>query len=645
MPVTPVRLVSACLASAAAVLTLAPGALITSLWVGPQMLAVAIRDAAPTYAVAGVAIIAGSTLVVALYVSLIGVWGGRRAPRIACIVLLGVLGLILLTSGSPTVLAWWAPRTLALVVCALAVIALVIALVADRAADTRGRPDDPLRGGAADVGGPSARRPWALGIAGLVGAYAAVALVTGAVDTRVPQFPRAPWMPEFVGDVAPGPPVPAVAAPAHPGLAPGQSSTIHNDAWMTDAYVDLPMLDPESARVTSFFAGGDCATLVWNAQGDLVAVCVSPTEVRAYVLDPQTLEPRVQRQLSTRPVTARALTDFSGGGYAFLDRDMRLVTPLPDGRIARYDSSTLVLIDEFTVADRLQAGEQITSALPDASGALWFVGQRGTVGLLDTATGVASSIVLLDPASAVVDIENSFAVDEDGGAYVITSAELVRLEAAGGAPQVTWRVSYDRGERRKPGQTSRASGTTPTIFRGGDFVAVTDNAEPRMNVVVVDTRDAVPQVHCQVPVFADGESATDNSLIAMGDAIFVENNYGYALLSVAGGRTSVPGLARIDVSDAGCEVGWTNDEVVIPSLVSKGVAANGVVLTYTKRPNLLGFDEWWFTGVDAVAGQERWRRLAGVGPLLNNHYAAAYVGPGGDVYVGTVSGIVALVAD
>lgn len=131
----------------------------------------------------------------------------------------------------------------------------------------------------------------------------------------------------------------------------------------------------------------------------------------------------------------------------------------------------------------------------------------------------------------------------------------------------------------------------------------------------------------------------------MGDSLFVENNYGYTLLSVAGGRTSVPGLARIDVTDDGCEVGWANDEVVIPSLVSKGVAADGVVLTYTKRPSLLGFDDWWFTAIDAVTGQERWRRLAGVGPLLNNHYAAVYVGPGGNVYVGTVSGVVALIAD
>jgi len=624
--VTPVRLLSAALASASAALTLAPGALVTALWVGPQAVAAGIRGAAPAYAVAGAAIIACALIVIALYVSLIGVWRGRRGPRVACIVIFGVLALLLVTPAWPVVLAGWVPRLLGLAAFVIAMVGLVIAMAVDR------RSGDPLRG-------------WAPGIAGLVGAYAAVALVVGVVDPRIPQFPRAPWTPEFAGDAAPGRALPAQPPPAHPGLAPGQFATIHNDAWMTDAYADRSIIDPEAAEPVSFFAGGDCATLVWNAEGHLVAVCVSPTEVRTYVLDPRTLEPLASRQLAPRTVSARVLTDFSGGGYAFLDSAMRLVIPLPNGRIARYDSVSLEQLDEFEVVDNLQPGEQITSALPDAAGLLWFVGQRGTVGLLDTMSGTASSLVLVDPAFGPVDIENSFAVDESGGAYVVTSAELVRLDVSDGAPAVTWRIPYDRGERRKPGQTSQASGTTPTVFRDGAFIAITDNAEPRMNVVVVDATDAVPRVHCTVPVFSDGESATDNSLIAIGDSLFVENNYGYTLLSVAGGRTTTPGLARIDVSDAGCAVAWSSDEVAIPSLVSKGVAADGLVLTYVKQPSILGFDEWWFTGVDASTGDVRWRRLAGVGPLLNNHYAAAYVSPVGGVYVGTVSGIVGLVGD
>ena len=165
-----------------------------------------------------------------------------------------------------------------------------------------------------------------------------------------------------------------------------------------------------------------------------------------------------------------------------------------------------------------------------------------------------------------------------------------------------------------------------------------------MNVVVVDTASGDPVVHCTVPVFGDGESATDNSLIALGESLIVENNYGYTVTAVTGGHTTTAGLTRIDVDDAGCTVAWESTDVTIPSLVSKGVLADGAVLTYTKPSSFLGTDAWWFTAVDAQTGEVRWRRLAGIGPMLNNHYAAGYVGPDGSVYVGTISGVVALVS-
>jgi outer membrane protein assembly factor BamB len=76
--------------------------------------------------------------------------------------------------------------------------------------------------------------------------------------------------------------------------------------------------------------------------------------------------------------------------------------------------------------------------------------------------------------------------------------------------------------------------------------------------------------------------------------------------------------------------------------VSKASAPDGLFLTYAKEPSWLGVDAWSFTGIDATTGEVAWRRLAGTGPFVNNHYAALYVGPSGGVYVGTIAGIVAL---
>ena len=600
-----------------------PLALATAFWVGGGSIAAGVRTAAPTYSLAGALIVLVGALVVTVWAAIPGVVRGRRRPAIVAMVALALLCLLSLSRAWQVAVASWAPRPLAIATMIAAFVALVVLLARRRP------PGDPVVGVAPAV-------------AGVAGAYVLVAAVAAVPSTGIPQFPRAPWIPAVQDGGPVGPPVVAMPAPQNPALAAGEWATIHNDAWMTDSYSGVRLPDPASAEVVSFFAGGDCASLLWNDRGEVVAVCVSPTEVRAYVLDPRTLEPSVERRLAARPLAADALTNFSGGGYAVLDAGQRLVTPLPGGIVARFDGRDLAPVDEFDVTAALQSGEGITSVIPDWSGALWFVGRVGTVGVLDPATGNAQSLVT-GPGETPVDIENSFAVIEGGGAYVVTGAELLRLDIDAGAPVVTWRVPYDRGVRLKPGQTSRASGTTPTVFGDdGRYVAITDNAEPRMNVVVVDTSSGEPVVHCTVPVFGDGESATDNSLIALGESLIVENNYGYTVTAVTGGHTTTAGLTRIDVDDAGCAVAWESTDVTIPSLVSKGVAADGAVLTYSKESSLLGVDAWWFTAVETGSGEVLWRRLAGVGPLLNNHYAAGYLGPDGSVYVGTISGIVAM---
>ena len=620
------------LCTAAALVVLSPLALLGALWVGPQTVVAGLRAASPAYAAAGLAVVLGQVLVVVLLSSLPGVWRAGRRAAITELVVVVLLLLVTLTAAWTTVVAPWCPRPLAAAVLAAAGISLVVLLA------RRGSTHDADQGASVPRVG--------LVATGIVVAYCAVAVVIALGSTGIPSFPRLPGQVEWVQGVAGGGAVPAEQPPQSPGLAPGEHSGIHNDAWMTDAYAGTSMIDARTAQVRSFFAGGDCASMAWDDLGRIVAVCVSPTQTRAYLLDPRTLEPLAERRLAERPLTPGFLTDFSGGGYAVLDSAQRLVIPLPGGIIARYDTrADLAPVDAFPVGESLQEGERITSVLPDWSGALWFVGQRGTVGVLDPVRGTHAALVLTDGSGRPVDIENSFASAEGGGAYVVTSADLVRLDIADGRPTVAWQQPYDRGVRRKPGQTSRASGTTPTVFAGGRYVAITDNAEPRMNLVVVDVSGPSPRVHCAVPVFAPGASATDNSIISLGNALFVENNYDYSVLSVAGGRTSQPGLARIDVTDEGCSVGWESSEVTIPSLVSKGVALDGAILTYTKESSLAGVDAWWFTAVDAWTGQVLWRRLAGNGPMFNNHYAAGYVGPDGSIYVGTISGVVALVED
>ncbi len=613
-----VRLAAAVGTLIAAIAVTTPIGLVASLWVGAGTIGSGVRAGAPVYIAAGVLLVLIAGVVVALWVSIPGIHRGRRRPPIVGLTAVGILLVVLATGAWPAVA--WLPRSV--VAGSLAVAALLLILALWRS-DPQATPLPGL----------------APAVIGLVATYAAVSVVNSLASSSIPQFPRPPWVSQVDLSGTSGVPVTA-PEPPQLGLAPGQWSSIHNDAWMTDAYRGVALPDPENSEVVSFFAGGDCASLLWNGYGELIAVCVSPTRVQGFVLDPRTLAPLAERKLADRPLATDALTNFSGGGYAILDAKERLVAPLPNGVIGRFDARTLQMIDEFAVAEVLLPGEGITSVLPNGESGLWFVGREGSVGLLDTTTGQARATLVGRDGS--VDIENSFALGANGTAYVVTGEDLLRVDDVAGNPEVMWRFAYDRGERRKPGQTSRASGTTPTVFADGRFVAITDNAEPRMNVVVVDVSGARPQQHCAVPVFGDGESAGENALIAMDDALFVENNYGYSAFAVAGGRTTVPGFAKVDVSASGCSLPWQNDELSIPSLVSKGVAADGAVLTYTKESSLIGTDAWWFTAVDVRNGDVLWRRLAGVGPMLNNHYAGGYLGPDGSVYVGTISGVVAL---
>ena len=150
-------------------------------------------------------------------------------------------------------------------------------------------------------------------------------------------------------------------------------------------------------------------------------------------------------------------------------------------------------------------------------------------------------------------------------------------------PEVVWQREYDHGSQKKPGQLSAGSGTTPTVLPSG-LVAITDNADPQMHVQFYDAVDG-PLV-CQAAVFGEGESASDNSLVAVGDAsVVVENNYGYkAPWSTLLGRATTGGLARVDADpDTGeCTVGWRSDEVA-PTSVAKVSLATGLVYAYTTR--------------------------------------------------------------
>jgi hypothetical protein len=188
----------------------------------------------------------------------------------------------------------------------------------------------------------------------------------------------------------------------------------------------------------------------------------------------------------------------------------------------------------------------------------------------------------------------------------------------------------------------------------GGFVNITDNADP-MDVVVYRTaahptalvrrhgrrvRVGARRLVCRVPVFARGASDTENSIIAAGRAMIVENNFGYTgPAAVMGGRRTVPGFARVDLkrSGTGCRLVWTNRVLAAPTVVPKLSLANGLIYTYTKPMGVT--DPWYWTAIDFRTGRMVFEQLAGQGAGANNNYAGIAVSRAGTAYVGVLSGI------
>lgn len=258
-------------------------------------------------------------------------------------------------------------------------------------------------------------------------------------------------------------------------------------------------------------------------------------------------------------------------------------------------------------------GDAVTGLVPAFDGRIWFATSNGTVGLVRPGDS-ASIRTLTLPAGEK--ITNGLTV-RPGGASVITSRALYEIDSNGSpiptndltndptndftngldngldnglntvpnynddeaSPTIRWRHGYAVGPARKPGLLAYGSGTTPTYFGAGDeLVAITDDAD-RPELIVLRRSDGSEV--CRMPAFAttldpssaaadgvliEGPAATENSIIAFGEALVLVNTYGFQYPPFAVDGPAIPesaqytgGMTRIDVQpDGTCVRAWTS---------------------------------------------------------------------------------------
>lgn len=495
----------------------------------------------------------------------------------------------------------------------------------------------------------------------LAPAVAAAATTYPAAAVPIPSAsPSA--APGYVGAPATAHPVSAPSIPANPWMAPAPWNNGHNDTYMSDTY---PAGGPlgRTPQVFSTWLGQGAANNIgfvgiagFDPAGNIVSPVVRGTvgslfcSVTLTLLDPATLAVLAEYDLPGYLRTS--LLDRLPGAYFYLDSDGDVVIGTTD-RTIQYVSHEqtagawrFTKVAETDLSGYIPSSDKIAALQPDFNGHIFVTTKGGLVLTVDATTqkylGIDTSLTLLGER-----IDNGTAAGQDGGIYTVSTKALYRFDADRlGRPAVTWRAEYGAGDRLKPGQVDLGSGTTPTLM-GTKYVAISDNADPYMNVRVFKCAKQVSgrrQV-AKVAVFGAYQASNENSLVCTDRSIVVENNYGYVspFQDTAGGNTTTPGLARIDLGKDGVwRKVWTNSELSIPSVVTKLSLANGLIYTYSKPAEADGADPWYFTAVDFRNGKVVWKQLAGTGVLYDNDYAATYIGPDGTFYVGVNGGIVAM---
>ena len=489
-----------------------------------------------------------------------------------------------------------------------------------------------------------------------IGVSAASAASVANGVRPIPQQVGAEPVPRYIGHAGVPVPVSAPAVPQNPFLSSNPFNNAHDDTYMSDTYPTPGPLGRNpvifsvslSTRTYPVALGG---LVTFDRAGRIVAslVRVHPATrtvaPQIVLLDPRTLRELATFDLPTETSGGAPGTFRPSGSYFYQDERGRTVTGTAERTVLvlSHTAHSFKLVRRYDLRGVISQGDSLQALQPDFAGRVWFTSKGGVVGTLDLRSGNVLGRYHMPAGERIV---NSHASDQTGGVFIASSKAMYRFDAGrAGAPVVSWRAPYDAGTRVKPGQLDLGTGTTPTLM-GTKYVTITDNADPRMHVLVYRRATHVrgSRLVCKVPVFQAGKSDTENSEIATDRSIVVENNYGYSgVTATTKGHTTTPGITRIDIDANGrCRKVWSNYRVSIPTVVTKMSLSNGLIYTYSKPKGPGTTDRWYFAAIDFQTGKVLYSRLAGTGVLYNNNYEPLYLGPNGTVYMGVFGGFVAM---
>src|ERR1700710_910224 len=107
----------------------------------------------------------------------------------------------------------------------------------------------------------------------------------------IPSLPTDLLVPQFVGNPAAAQPVPHHKVPQLPMLAANGTSSMHDDAYASDAYEVSGPLGHDLQVSTASYGVRECATMAFDSRGRIVGLCGGLEGVELIGFGPVTLQP------------------------------------------------------------------------------------------------------------------------------------------------------------------------------------------------------------------------------------------------------------------------------------------------------------------------------------------------------------------
>jgi len=298
-------------------------------------------------------------------------------------------------------------------------------------------------------------------------------------------------------------------------------------------------------------------------------------------------------------------------------------------------------------------------------GMLAFATRRGTCGVVSRTFDEAHYLYLGEED----EISNSIACDENGGIYVVTSRQMIRVQWTGSSlttdeAEGGWTAEYEAGEGVGGIRLGPGSGATPSLMGVGDedrFVVITDGQE--LMHLVLFWRDAIPadwvqipgtkdrRIAAQIPVtFGDpgaAQSLSEQSVCVRGYGALVVNNLlqqpvdNIVLAIIYSGLPEYApyGAEKFewDPVTRQLQSAWVNPDISLPNGIPTMSAATGLIYDVGQRDGVWTMEALsWDTGESVFFNEldSDWK--------FNSAYAATEVGLGSGLYTGTLFGMTRL---